>query len=55
MGLHDSPGSPKSTPQQRNGLGYDEADDGPLIDKEGKYGKRYKVMPAALAKGIVHW
>ena len=47
MGLHDSPGSPKNTPQKRNGLSLDEADDGPLIDKEGKYGKRYKVRLAA--------
>lgn len=48
MGLHDPPGSPRSTPQKRLGSNPDEADDGPLIDKEGKYGKRYKVMPFSL-------
>ncbi|CAL5218904.1 g648 [Coccomyxa viridis] len=44
MGLHDPPGSPRSTTQKRLGANLDEADDGPLIDKEGKYGKRYKVQ-----------
>ena len=48
MGLHDSPGSPRSTTQKRLGTNLDEADDGPLIDKEGKYGKRYKVTLIAL-------
>ena len=48
MGLHDSPGSPKSTLQKRLGPDLDEADDGPLIDGEGKYGKRYKVGYAAV-------
>ena len=47
MGLHDPPGSPRSTTQMRLGANLDEADDGPLIDKEGKYGKRYKVMLVA--------
>ena len=49
MGLHDLPGSPRSTPQKRLGSNSDEADDGPLIDKEGKYGKRYKVLPVPLS------
>jgi hypothetical protein len=45
MGLHDSPGSPNSTPlpKKRISPGSDESEDGPLINGEGKYAKRYKV------------
>ena len=45
MGLHDSPDSPNSTPlpKKRISPGSDESEDGPLINGEGKYAKRYKV------------
>ena len=45
MGLHDQVGSqlPGGAPKKRISPASDESEDGPLIEGEGKYGKRYKV------------
>lgn len=45
MGLQDPAGSqsPRGAPNKRISPACDESEDGPLIEGEGKYGKRYKV------------
>lgn len=45
MGVQDPPvsHSPRAAPKKRISPMGDESEDGPLIDGEGKYGKRYKV------------
>ena len=50
MGQRDSTDqeSQRKTPKKRVSPLSDEADDGPLIEGEGKYGKRYKVPYIAL-------
>ena len=45
MGLQDTAESqsPRGAPKKRLSPVSDESEDGPLIEGEGKYGKRYKV------------
>ena len=45
MGLQDAAESqsPRGAPKKRISPASDESEDGPLIEGEGKYGKRYKV------------
>ena len=45
MGLQDTAESqsPRGAPKKRISPASDESEDGPLIEGEGKYGKRYKV------------
>ena len=45
MGMQDpaESQSPRGAPKKRISPASDESEDGPLIEGEGKYGKRYKV------------
>ncbi len=54
MGMQDTAES-QSAPKKRISPANDESEDGPLIEGEGKYGKRYKVPSGLMRQLSIIW